>query len=275
MSENRIAVFSENCINLYGVPLKSTLAEAYKAIAKIGIGNVEVFDYEFADCPYTKYGEILKASQVKPSTVIAFFSVTDKSQYPAALESFKKAVDAAAYLKSDNVLVVPVSPFVKTEDDKKFALDFTMDCLLKVIEYKGKLGTNICIENFSKWSVPFSTTEEVCFMLDNIPGLKYNFDPGNFYCVYEDALKAYSKLKNYVVNVHLKDWVHLDKGTISTIRGEKLDGVALGRGIVKLPEIMKQLNKDGYSGKFTIEINTHRLLLDEVLVSYDFIKNNM
>ena len=86
-------------------------------------------------------------------------------------------------------------------------------------------------------------------------------DVGNFACVDEDSVKAVSRLANYAVHVHAKDFVKKAFGTPDvegerylTTRGcNKLVACAIGDGDIPVAQCMAILRKAGYDRYVTIE----------------------
>ena len=62
---------------------------------------------------------------------------------------------------------------------------------------------------------PITTAEETLEVLHAVPGLMCTLDVGNMETA-EPAVNAYSVLKNYVVQFHLKDWKISDKTAENT-----------------------------------------------------------
>ncbi len=77
-----------------------------------------------------------------------------------------------------------------------------------------------------------------------------NFDPGNF-IVYgtDEPAQAFSKLKQRVENVHLKDAVRSARPGIEYGRA-----VPLGLGDAQIPRIVSTLRLSGYAGPLLVEI---------------------
>lgn len=78
----------------------------------------------------------------------------------------------------------------------------------------------------------------------NSPHLRLNLDPGNFAFYGHDAFEGFELLRDYIANVHVKDWQR---------PGEQRSACLAGDGIAKWPEILRGLRDMDYSGCATIE----------------------
>jgi len=81
----------------------------------------------------------------------------------------------------------------------------------------------------------------------NHPNVRMNFDTANihYYNRNTDAPTELKKIINYVATVELKD---------HNGRYKAWDFPALGRGVVDIPQVLRILEKHGYSGPLTIEV---------------------
>ena len=98
--------------------------------------------------------------------------------------------------------------------------------------------------------------EHTLEMLSEVPGLKLVYDTGNpaltpdFRTPYpyanQDVLETYSKLKDHIVHVHIKDGVRdPDTGREEYFFPDE--------GVCHVAEVVKDLLKNGYTGDFSIE----------------------
>ncbi len=74
--------------------------------------------------------------------------------------------------------------------------------------------------------------------------LALNFDIGHFYCVGEDPVDMFYKLKPFIKHIHLED--------ISATREHK--HLLPGKGAIPIEKILKTLIKENYSGWVTVEL---------------------
>lgn len=76
------------------------------------------------------------------------------------------------------------------------------------------------------------------------PAVALNFDVGHFYCVGEDPVEAFRRLKPHVRHVHLED--------IAATREHR--HLCPGEGAVDIPAVLQTLADAGYDGWVTIEL---------------------
>ena len=109
---------------------------------------------------------------------------------------------------------------------------------------------------------PFSTAEELLYILNNVPKLKYTFDTGNFSYLSLDIDEAFEKLKSYIGYVHAKDLG--DRITKDNWHHEphwkkvNFFGAPIGGGSVGFDKIIDDLRSMDYHGPLIIEQSVSR-----------------
>jgi len=103
---------------------------------------------------------------------------------------------------------------------------------------------------------------QLFWFFQNVPGLKFTFDMGNFAFSNENAEVAYDFLKNYIVHVHCKDR-GLEKIKSKNFEEEIFEekfrnnkGLAaspFGSGYIPIEKLVKKILACGYDGYFAIE----------------------
>ena len=94
---------------------------------------------------------------------------------------------------------------------------------------------------------PIVTVSEALEVLRNVPGLKLTLDHGNMQTA-EDAVEAYSILKEHVVHVHLKDWKVYDSPRADTTLkrcGQSFANAVIGKGDMDLRTCWENLDYRG------------------------------
>lgn len=119
----------------------------------------------------------------------------------------------------------------------------------------------------------YCNKNNIIHMLRNIQGLRYTFDIGNFLCVQEDVLKAYKLFKEYIQNVHIKDWIYDEFGYLIRPEIPALNGCVMGEGILPLTELLSNMKEDGFDGELLLEINTVSITKEIIEKSVDFVKS--
>lgn len=124
------------------------------------------------------------------------------------------------------------------------ALDLFMDGLEEVLPTAEAEGVALLVE-----PEPGLLIETSRQFLDFIAGLRspmlaLNFDVGHFYCVGEDPVEAFERLRPYVRHLHLED--------IAADRTHR--HLAPGSGAIDLPAFLRALAAGGYTGWVTVEL---------------------
>ena len=124
--------------------------------------------------------------------------------------------------------------------------DATGAALLKSIDHKcTAAGLTFGIHNhFFKTKFAYESPEDILRALGGLSKtVGATADVGHFASCGYDPVDAIRKLGPYLKLVHLKD--------IAAAGGE--DNVLLGRGIAKIPEVMRELHRQNFTGLVAIE----------------------
>ena len=120
-----------------------------------------------------------------------------------ALDDFKRSLEFACILGAP-VMMQPPFPRVEQvsrEDDFNAWKEFYAQTQPLVKACNITLTT----EATGIETSPVTTAKELLDLMESVPGLKCTLDHGNMETA-EPSLDAYLKLKEYVVQIHLKDW---------------------------------------------------------------------
>ena len=130
----------------------------------------------------------------------------------------------------------------------------------EISEYARTLGIKTCSENHGFVAQDSDRVER---LFDTVACDNYGLliDVGNFACADEDSVKAVSRLANYAIHVHAKDFVkrdfgepHVEGEKYITTRGcNKLCACVIGEGSIPVAQCMAILKRAGYDGYVTIE----------------------
>lgn len=226
-----------------------------------GIDGVEIsLD---ALCENPEIPKMLKEADLEVSCIYAFYDMGSRDEG----EKGKLHIDMAERMGAGRILVVPgfltlgeseelqdccesyehTAKFMAhNESIQKMAAG-----LCSIIVRANRKDIEVTVEDFDGRTSPLSRMNSVLWFLENVPGLKFTLDIGNFAYSNEDVTKAYELLRDYVAHVHCKD------------RGEEADApggnnpglrpVAVGEGYLPIEELVKKLQKTGYDGYLAIE----------------------
>ena len=85
---------------------------------------------------------------------------------------------------------------------------------------------------------------QLLWFMENVPGLKFTLDTGNFAYSDEDAVQAYEVLKDYNVDPALTGEHRYNRGLLAA---------AVGSGYLPMKEILDRLKESGYEDYLAIE----------------------
>lgn len=253
----------------------NTVADALRAVGTLGIKSIEYEPVYYDIMQTCEFKQACSQSNVYLLTDIvetSFASGTSEN-YQKEIQRIKKAVDIAENNGARFVMVVPVEIEVKCPQDKIKARDLIVKGMKEIVEYAKDTSVTVTMENFSLNEYPYSTIDEMVYILENVPGLKMTFDSGNFYCVKQDVLQAYERLKKYIVNVHVKDFKSDENGCIVRPDLPTLEGCSIGQGNIPVSEVLKKLKEDNYQGVLVIEQNSNKITLQELKASVEYIRS--
>lgn len=128
-----------------------------------------------------------------------------------------------------------------TEDEWRDEVIRRISELAKIAEHGDVI---LAHENCSGWAG--LSPENSLVLLEKVksPALKLIFDTGNTVAYGQDSMEFFTKVKEHVVHVHIKDGVKTEQDIVFKYPGE-------GDGMV--PEVVAELKKDGFEGAVSIE----------------------
>ena len=107
------------------------------------------------------------------------------------------------------------------------------------------------LEDFDGPVQPFARMYQLLWFMENVPGLKFTLDTGNFAYSDEDAVQAYEVLKDYIVHVHCKD-----RAESPLVHGRFCRGLGqtpAGTGYLPMAKLLTDLEACDYDGYLAIE----------------------
>jgi len=245
----RKSVFLDH-VNTAAKQRSITLEEALRQVKQLG--------YDAVDCSYSTFRDdpialrtMLQEVGLEVACVFGAFYLTDPSRNGELVEFFDKVV----LLGTKMVLVVPrvLQPGEKTpENIEAITLALAYAC-----EEAKKRGLAVTLEDFGNVNSPCCHTQELRHFFDHVPDLKFTFDTGNFSYSCEDELEAFSRLKDRLAHVHVKDFATTPNAAneqpLVAVDGTPLYPVPIGGGNVKISSCIQQVLETGYDGYFSVE----------------------
>lgn len=174
-----------------------------------------------------------------------------------------KTMKVAELLNVDKIIIFSIQRSLK---DEQSDYQQVIDNIGQVANKARSNGFEVMLENEPGWWA--DTSENIYKILNDLKstGLKLNWDVGNlFNAGEEDYRKGYELLKDYIINIHVKDVKKSENGNIY---------VPVGEGDIDWIGQIKQLKKDGYFGNIVVETHCNRNL-DASILSINYIKSIM
>lgn len=125
------------------------------------------------------------------------------------MDDFKASLEDACILGAPIMMLPPFPRHdqISLEDDKKAWIEY----FAKACPLAQEAGVTLTVESTGFPNSPIVTIEETLEVLEAVPGLKVTLDNGNM-ATAGDFMQGYTRLKDYIVHFHLKDWKISDTG---------------------------------------------------------------
>lgn len=117
----------------------------------------------------------------------------------------------------------------------------------------------VVIEDFDDRNSPIACVSGMKWFAEQVPGLCFTFDTGNFIIHGEDIFAAWEELKDKVVHVHCKDRKISSDKPLQTQKNATPDikecylPAAVGEGCIPIKELVYKMKEYGYRGYLAIE----------------------
>jgi sugar phosphate isomerase/epimerase len=234
-----------------------TLLDMLKFAKDTGFEAVEFSITDFDRDSSANIKHALDTYGLKVSCINGTYRLAARSDadFKKAVEGARHMVDTAVQYDCRRVMVVPAfKPDIEGFEDKSRAADRIGEGLKQVVIYAQDRGVSVTVEDFPIRVCPLSSISEVQFMLDSVPGLRLTLDNGNFLPAGDNLMEAYTRLKAYVENVHIKDWeLSPDASGILCYDGKYIRGGSHGNGLLEHRELLMKLKQDGYAKYLAFE----------------------
>ena len=252
----KYGIFS-SCPHALAREKEITYGEALSLVKEVGIGALEADSGEFESIPTAEYKALLAEKGMRMFAVhhSCHMAAQDDEIYKDALESCITAAENAAAAGAEYFMIVPAqrSDISDDETDKQRALARIIEGLNALSPEFIRIGIIPAIENFSTKLFPFSTSEEIINIADNVPGLALTYDIGNFRCIGADCIEPLDSVGKRAAFYHVKDWSIVEENGFAAADGTFLRGATLGSGCVPVSELFYRLKTSGYNGWIIFE----------------------
>ncbi len=255
MMDGKLSVFYANVLDA----VKESGKTEEEVLSLIKNAGIEALDLDFN---VLKNGlpEAIGRAGMKVNSIYAFFDFSKEESFSEA----EKVLDTAEHFRAVAMFVPELlreedaaklkAAKLKAAKDKKAifqALDEdptavkTAEALETLAVAGEKRGIPVCVENFDSRRSLTERKDELSWLFSKAPHLRFNPDTGNAVTCGENILDLYKEFGEKTVNVHCKDRCPDGSGFPTAVVGE---------GKMPIAEIKKDLLKNGYAGRFSIEV---------------------
>lgn len=268
----RLSVFFDHILQAEeqtGKHIPELLAEVKKA----GISAVEINSTYLLEHLATL--EMLETAGLQVSCIYEFYALERGRE----TEKARRHIEIARKTKAGKILIVPGFFSVETEEfvncvpDREKVWDYLShsekaqrmaDGLREIVEMAGSRNIadtpiTVVIEDFDDRNSPIACVSGMQWFAEQVPGLCFTFDTGNFIIHGENIFAAWEKLKDKVVHVHCKDRKISSDKPLQTQKNATPDikecylPAAVGEGCIPIKELVYKMKEYGYRGYLAIE----------------------
>lgn len=268
----RLSVFFDHILQAEeqtGKHIPELLAEVKKA----GISAVEINSTYLLEHLATL--EMLETAGLQVSCIYEFYALERGRE----TEKARRHIEIARKTKAGKILIVPGFFSVETEEfvncvpDREKVWDYLShsekaqrmaDGLREIVEMAGSRNIadtpiTVVIEDFDDRNSPIACVSGMQWFAEQVPGLCFTFDTGNFIIHGENIFAAWEELKDKVVHVHCKDRKISSDKPLQTQKNATPDikecylPAAVGEGCIPIKELVYKMKEYGYRGYLAIE----------------------
>lgn len=230
--------------------LPAALAEA----AKSGITAVDVCHIYLDRYTPEELKELLASYGMHIASVHGLLRIRYRTEedYLSSLGAMKSYMERAKAAGSPQFMIVPQMPEDYVEDDHEIFSAAVRRMFGELAVFGKETGILATVENFSDRRYPYTTFEDIEFLLKEHESLGFVYDSGNFTLAGLDELEGLRRFRERTVYAHLKDLKIVEKSSILR-EGIYYECVTLGDGMVKNAEAIADLKAAGYTGALIYE----------------------
>lgn len=228
---------------------------------KLDLSGIELNHGYWEDYDNARLRRLADQSGVKVVTYVAFSDLAQSSQQRAkALDEVFALLDRTRELGASRLFLVPAT--FKREFDSGQQISWLVEGLRQAAERAASLGMTIVSENIDfPPSRPLmgrgSQCRDICSAVDSV-AFRLIFDMAAPIFVGEDSLATLETMAPFMAHVHLKNFRRLNPNEtreryLDTGDGERMTGVTLDAGILKVKPVLDRLTQLNYDGFVQIE----------------------
>ena len=249
-----------------GISIRSAMNNAVSH----GITCLDVDAGYFKQTPPEEFARLASELSMEIASVhsLTVFDITSNKKTDDAIQKMKCDMDNAKNAGSKFFMIVP-QPAAAYEGELQEKFVSTVKNVFEELALYGrKIGIQATVENFSLREIPYTSFDDIQYLLDNNPDLMYTYDSGNFPLAGFDEFEGAKRFADRTVYIHLKD-LELAQHSSILRDGKYYEGPAIDDGFVKNDEAFRFFADRGYDGVFTIEICSLIDTYDKLILSAD------
>lgn len=260
-------------------------AEMFSRAKAAGFSAYDASDNDLRFASHREVFRLCEDAGLEIADYIHWMHVTtpDNAKFRESVDSAKAAVHTALehgtnrLMIVENIFLEDLSAMSRADATKKL-----VDAFGEIVEYAAEYGVTVMFEDFPSPALPLCTSSECGELLRSVPGLKLVFDTANMLALDESPTEFYTKLRQYVAHVHLKDVVYTTSPDPSLTGGRKkmISRTLHGQGIVDFKTLYRLLRADNYDGFATVEYSPtevdrdHFKLLSQSISYFERLQND-
>lgn len=268
----KISVFYEHIAEA-ALQENKSVEKICKKVSSYGISGVEIENTRLMKEKDRIVNALSKAG-LSISCMYGFFDFSHTDSIKDGIDM----VNLAEELKIEKIMLIPgflkkyeFLPFIYKKRVNKMVKD-----LKNICDYAKKKGIMTVLEDFDGKEAPFATSKQLLYFLNYIPDLYCAFDTGNFLYSEEDSLEVLPLFIDRIGHVHCKDRTFQKKeGEVpkATVKGREMYSCAVGKGCIKMKDIVEKILETGYDDYFAIEHFGSLNQLEDMKNSAKFLEN--
>lgn len=252
-----------------------TLDEAMKIAKESGIDAVDITPTMFSTTSeLEEFFSLIKKYNISVSSVFLgeYCRMGTEADYTKSLAKMKDGINFAKRAGSKYFMAVPLIPLDAPDFENELYRKEFRRLFANMVKYGIEVGVQVTVEDYSETKIPYSSYEDIDWLLDNIPELRFTYDSGNFPLVEIDELESVKRYADKTVHVHLKDLLVVDHETDILRNGKFYDSLELGGGYLKNEEALLHLKEKGYNGAVVIEVSAAKDAFARTIKSAEYLR---
>ena len=268
----KISVFYEHIAEA-ALQENKSVEKIFEKVSSYGISGVEIENTRLMKEKDRIVNALSKAG-LSISCMYGFFDFSHTDSIKDGIDM----VNLADELKIKKIMLIP--GFLKKYEFLPFIYKKRVDKMVKdlknICDYAKKKGIMTVLEDFDGKEAPFATSKQLLYFLNHITDLYCAFDTGNFLYSEEDSLEVLPLFIDRIGHVHCKDRTFQKKeGEVpkATVKGREMYSCAVGKGCIKMKDIVEKILEAGYDDYFAIEHFGSLNQLEDMKNSAKFLEN--